>query len=76
MRASVIVFPGSNCDRDAKVAIERITGKAPAMVWHGDASVPNQQRGAIVPALAVEQPLGQNGTGIAGGIGVSRRIHR
>ncbi len=40
MRTSVIVFPGSNCDRDVKVAIERITGKAPAMIWHGDASVP------------------------------------
>jgi phosphoribosylformylglycinamidine synthase len=40
IRASVIVFPGSNCDRDVKVAIERITGFAPKMVWHGDASVP------------------------------------
>jgi phosphoribosylformylglycinamidine synthase len=41
MKASVIVFPGSNCDRDVKVAIERITGFAPNMVWHGDASVPS-----------------------------------
>ncbi|MDX2309453.1 MAG: phosphoribosylformylglycinamidine synthase subunit PurQ [Hyphomicrobium sp.] len=41
MRASVIVFPGSNCDRDVKVAIERITGFKPTMVWHGDASVPS-----------------------------------
>ncbi len=40
IRASVIVFPGSNCDRDVKVAIARITGVAPAMIWHGDASVP------------------------------------
>ncbi len=40
MRASVIVFPGSNCDRDVKVAIERITGSKVAMVWHGDSSVP------------------------------------
>ncbi|MBL8884540.1 MAG: phosphoribosylformylglycinamidine synthase subunit PurQ [Hyphomicrobium sp.] len=40
MRASVIVFPGSNCDRDVKTAIERITGFAPKMVWHGDAAVP------------------------------------
>ena len=39
-RASVIVFPGSNCDRDMKVAIERITGTRVNMVWHGDASVP------------------------------------
>lgn len=40
MRTSIIVFPGSNCDRDMKVAFERITGRAPAMIWHGDASVP------------------------------------
>ena len=40
MKTSIIVFPGSNCDRDVKVAIERITGRAPAMIWHGDASVP------------------------------------
>ncbi len=40
IRASVIVFPGSNCDRDMKVAIERVTGTPVKMVWHGDASVP------------------------------------
>mgnify|MGYP001485713997 CR=1 FL=1 len=41
MRASVIVFPGSNCDRDVKVAIERITSSPVKMVWHGDAEVPH-----------------------------------
>ena len=41
LRSSVIVFPGSNCDRDVKIAIERVTGFAPKMVWHGDASVPS-----------------------------------
>jgi len=40
IRTSVIVFPGSNCDRDVKTAIERITGRAPAMIWHGDHDVP------------------------------------
>ncbi len=40
MKAAVIVFPGSNCDRDLAVAIERITGSAPAMVWHRDAELP------------------------------------
>ena len=30
MKAAVIVFPGSNCDRDCKVAIERSTGVWPA----------------------------------------------
>ena len=40
LRASVIVFPGSNCDRDVKTALEAITGFPVKMVWHGDATVP------------------------------------
>lgn len=40
MKAAVIVFPGSNCDRDMAVALERATGHPPAMVWHKDASLP------------------------------------
>jgi phosphoribosylformylglycinamidine synthase subunit PurQ / glutaminase len=40
MKASVIVFPGSNCDRDVKVALEQVTGAPVRMVWHGDAAVP------------------------------------
>jgi phosphoribosylformylglycinamidine synthase len=40
MKASVIVFPGSNCDRDAAVALKAATGQAPAMVWHGDSEIP------------------------------------
>ena len=40
MKSSVIVFPASNCDRDAAVALEQATGKAPSMVWHGDAELP------------------------------------
>jgi phosphoribosylformylglycinamidine synthase len=40
IRASVIVFPGSNCDRDVKVALEKVTGAPVTMVWHGEAAVP------------------------------------
>ena len=40
MKAAVIVFPGSNCDRDAAVALQEATGETPAMVWHGDAELP------------------------------------
>lgn len=40
IRASVIVFPGSNCDRDVKVALEAVTGFPVRMVWHADAAVP------------------------------------
>ena len=40
MRAAVVVFPGSNCDRDCKVAIERSTGAEVAMVWHAETELP------------------------------------
>ena len=40
MRASVIVFPGSNCDRDVKVALAQSIGRVPEMVWHGDRQLP------------------------------------
>ena len=41
MKSAVVVFPGSNCDRDLAVAIETITGTAPVMVWHRDATLPD-----------------------------------
>jgi len=40
MRSAVVVFPGSNCDRDLAVALEEITGRKPAMVWHKEAELP------------------------------------
>lgn len=40
MKAAVVVFPGSNCDRDCKVAIERATGAEVAMVWHQETALP------------------------------------
>src|SRR3978361_1218091 len=41
MKSAVIVFPASNCDRDAKVPLEQMTGKTPAMVWHQDSELPD-----------------------------------
>jgi phosphoribosylformylglycinamidine synthase I len=41
MSAAVIVFPGSNCDRDIAVALEATLGHAPEMVWHGNSELPN-----------------------------------
>jgi phosphoribosylformylglycinamidine synthase len=41
MKSAVIVFPGSNCDRDLAVAIREITGSAPAMVWHRETELPD-----------------------------------
>jgi len=39
MKSSVIVFPGSNCDRDVAVALEKFKIKN-QMVWHDDANLP------------------------------------
>ena len=39
MKSSVIVFPGSNCDRDIAVALEKMHFKN-QMVWHKETSLP------------------------------------
>jgi phosphoribosylformylglycinamidine synthase subunit PurQ / glutaminase len=41
MKSAVIVFPASNCDRDAAVALEQMTGRKPHMVWHQDNELPD-----------------------------------
>ena len=40
MRAAVIQFPGSNCDRDMAVAIREVTGAETSMVWHRETELP------------------------------------
>lgn len=49
MKTAVIVFPGSNCDRDIAVALETVTGVKPTMVWHGDADLPGDVGLVAVP---------------------------
>ncbi len=41
MKTAVIVFPGSNCDRDMAVALEQVSGQKPAMVWHRETELPD-----------------------------------
>jgi phosphoribosylformylglycinamidine synthase subunit PurQ / glutaminase len=41
VKTAVIVFPGSNCDRDLAVALEQVVGRAPAMVWHRESELPD-----------------------------------
>jgi len=41
MKSAVIVFPGSNCDRDLAVALAGATGRQARMVWHKDAALPD-----------------------------------
>jgi phosphoribosylformylglycinamidine synthase I len=40
LHAAVIVFPGSNCDRDVAVALRAAIGQAPLMVWHRETELP------------------------------------
>ncbi|MET0294986.1 MAG: phosphoribosylformylglycinamidine synthase subunit PurQ, partial [Phenylobacterium sp.] len=69
MKAAVVVFPGSNCDRDCKVAVERSTGAQVDMVWHKDTSLPDDLDLIVLPggfsygdylrcgAMAVQSPV-------------------
>jgi len=41
MRSAVVVFPGSNCDRDLMVALELVTGVKPVALWHAEPQVPD-----------------------------------
>ena len=40
MRAAVIQFPGSNCDRDMAVAIRDVTGAETSLIWHRENNLP------------------------------------
>ena len=71
MSAAVIVFPGSNCDRDCKVAVERSTGERVEMVWHQDTELPSGLDLIVLPggfsygdylrcgAMAAQSPIMQ-----------------
>ena len=48
MKSHVIVFPGSNCDRDVAVAVKNISGHQPQMIWHKETSI-NQSDLIVVP---------------------------
>jgi phosphoribosylformylglycinamidine synthase subunit PurQ / glutaminase len=41
MKAAVVIFPGSNRERDVSMALARATGHEPARVWHREASLPD-----------------------------------
>jgi phosphoribosylformylglycinamidine synthase len=71
LKASVVVFPGSNCDRDCAVAVERSTGAKVDMVWHQDSELPQGTDLIVLPggfsygdylrcgAMAAQSPIMQ-----------------
>jgi phosphoribosylformylglycinamidine synthase len=72
MKSAVVVFPGSNCDRDAQTALREVTGAEPAMVWHKDGELPQGLDLIVLPggfsygdylrsgAMAAASPIGQS----------------
>ena len=82
MNSAVIVFPGSNCDRDMAEAMRQVTGRAPAMVWHRESALPGGIDLIAIPggfsygdylrsgAMAAQSPI-MRAVGEAAGRGVA-----
>jgi phosphoribosylformylglycinamidine synthase len=49
MKAAVIVFPGTNRERDMVIALERAAGRKPAMLWHRDTALPDGLDLVVLP---------------------------
>jgi len=49
MKAGIVVFPGSNRERDAAAALTLVAGHRPTMLWHGDTSLPAGLDLIVVP---------------------------
>ncbi len=79
MKSAVVVFPGSNCDRDLAVALREITGVAPVMVWHRDTELPpgpRPDRAARRVQLRRLSALGRDERAVAGDARGGRRRQR
>ncbi len=48
-RSAVVTFPGSNCDRDMAVALEKVSGVPALRAWHGDAELPERLDFIAIP---------------------------
>lgn len=71
MKSAVIVFPGSNCDRDVREALAKVAGRDPQMVWHKDGVLPGGVDLVVLPggfsygdylrsgAMAAASPIGE-----------------
>ncbi|MFZ4408861.1 MAG: phosphoribosylformylglycinamidine synthase subunit PurQ [Paracraurococcus sp.] len=71
MRAAIILFPGTNRERDMALALRRVTGQAPAMLWHRDTALPPGTDLVVLPggfsygdylrcgAMAAQSPIMQ-----------------
>ena len=49
MKSAVVVFPGSNRERDVARALRLVSGSEPAMVWHAEAELPSGTDLVVLP---------------------------
>ena len=49
MKAAIIIFPGTNRERDMAIALERASGRRPAMLWHRDTALPGGLDLVVLP---------------------------
>ena len=49
MKAAILVFPGINRERDMARALARLSGTAPAMVWHAETALPAGTDLVVIP---------------------------
>ncbi len=49
MHAAILIFPGTNRERDAAIALHQATGRIPARIWHGETTLPHDLDLAVLP---------------------------
>ena len=49
MNSAVIVFPGSNCERDIAFTINKVMGHQPQMIWHQEEALPANLDFVVIP---------------------------
>lgn len=49
MNAAIVVFPGTNRERDVAIALKAATGRQPALLWHGDHDLPHGLDLVVLP---------------------------
>ena len=49
MRAAILLFPGINRERDMARSLRLISGHEPAIVWHGETSLPDGTDLVVIP---------------------------
>ena len=49
MHAAIVIFPGTNRERDVALALARATGREPARLWHGETTLPDRLDLVVLP---------------------------